>query len=78
MTAVRVKFFHNEWDNYQGASGKTIEIEKLIEIGDTYCIGEIRDIVISELNFMGYNDNNFEVPKTQFTGRGIISITIEG
>lgn len=76
MTTVRVKFFHNEWDNYQGASGKTVEIEKQIEVKDDVLACNLRDWIISELNSMDFNDNTFEYPQIQFTGRGIISITI--
>ena len=75
MIVVRVKFFHNEWNNYQGAVGKTIEIEKLIEIKDDVLACNLRDWIICELNSMNYNDNTFD-KVMKFTGRGIISITI--
>lgn len=34
MTNVKIKFFHHEWDNYQGASGKVFEMEKIVALND--------------------------------------------
>ena len=76
MIVVRVKFFHNEWDNYQSTSGKTIEIEKQIEVKEDVLARNLRDWVVCELDSMGYNDITFEYREMKFTGRGIISITI--
>jgi hypothetical protein len=73
MINIKVSFFHQEWDNYQGGSGKIIEMEKLIEVDQQVLISEIRSIVIKILNECDYHDN---WSKNRFTGRGIKNISI--
>ncbi len=82
MPAVRVKFFHNEMDNCQGGSGKTIQMERIIELQDDIRISDIRNTIIDILNNqLCYSDicfgsNGGFTMHNEFTGRGIISITI--
>ena len=76
MTAVRVKFFHNQSSNYQGGDGKTIEMERILEVLDEVCLCDILSEVIIKLRRLGYKDDDFCGEKGDFTGRGIISITI--
>jgi hypothetical protein len=73
MTNVKVKFFHHEWDNYQGASGKVFKIEKIVTLNDDAKIFDIINIVISILDKMGYKD---DWENNGFTGRGIISVSL--
>jgi hypothetical protein len=73
LTNVKVKFFHHEWDNYQGASGKVFKIEKIVTLNDDAKIFDIKNIVVSILDKMGYKD---DWEKNGFTGRGIINMSV--
>lgn len=79
MTAIRVKFFHNQSSDYQGSCGKTIVAERIIELPDSIELGDVRSEVAAKLKELGYQDDNFAGFGNEycdFTGRGIISITI--
>ena len=73
MTTVKVKFIHYEWDNYQGASGKVFEREKLITIEHDIKLSEVKDHCISVLSLNGFVDDwNRQI----YTGRGLMSIEL--
>ena len=73
MINVKVKFFHHEWDNYQGASGKVLEMEQIITLNDDAKIFDVKNIVVSILNNMGYKD---DWNRNDFSGRGLISVSV--
>ena len=73
MTSLKVKFFHHEWDNCQGASGKVFEMEQIITLNDDVKIFDVKNIVVSILDNMGYKD---DWNRNDFTGRGLISVSI--
>lgn len=76
VISVNVKFFHNEFDNYQGGSGKTIILEKIINLTACTDLKSVEGVVVSTLNKLGYNDNEMCSSLAQFTGRGLISIKL--
>jgi len=72
MNAI-VKFISYEWDNYQGASGKVVEIERVINLPDDMKISNVRDFVTGEISNMGFvNDWGRRI----YNDQGIISIKI--
>ena len=73
MTNVKVKFFHHDWDNYQGASGRVFEMEQIVTLNDDAKIFDVKNIVVSILNNMGYKD---DWNRNDFTGRGLISVSV--
>lgn len=70
---IKVVFFIHEWDNYQGGSSKVIEMCKLIEVDENIKISSVRDVVVKEINNLGYKD---DWGNDSFSGRGIIYINI--
>jgi hypothetical protein len=70
---VSVKFIHHAWDNYQGATGKIIKMERLINVPSELRIDNLKSLCIKDLDHMGYCDKWSE---QIFTGDGIISISI--
>lgn len=73
MINVRVKFFSYEWDNYQGASGRVIELERTISINDNVTVADANSVVIQIIGQMGYKDH---LSKSEFSGRGLISVSL--
>jgi len=72
MVNVRVKFFSYEWDNYQGASGKVIEIERTISINDNVTVADVNSVVVQIISQMQFKDSWCE---EEFTGRGLINVS---
>ena len=70
---VKVKFFICQWDNYQGSSGKIIELERIFTLNDNILLIEVQDNCIELINHLGYFDSWGE---KKFSGKGLISITI--
>lgn len=69
---IRVKFFSYEWDNYQGASGRVIELERTISVNDNVTLADVTSVVITIISQMGYKDH---WSKSEFSGRGIINMS---
>lgn len=70
---VLVKFWHLVYDNYQGASGKVMECEKIITVDNNLAISRLRDEIIYRLKQLNYHDSWVN---DNFSGHGIISISI--
>lgn len=70
---VLVKFWFIQWDNHQGASGKIINQEKIMEIAPDTPISQIKEQIIRRLHGKNYYDSLF---KEEFSGHGIVSISI--
>ena len=74
---IRVEFFHNEQDNYQGGSIKTIKLSRVIKLPLDMALGSVHREVIEKLHRMGYNDQEASNSTISFSGRGIISIGLD-
>jgi len=75
MATVKVKFIEMIWDNYQGASGKPIKRNILVNLPNDTTVFDIECFIIDILTEQGIK-GTYNSTEKRFPYTGIISIEI--